>query len=94
MQVLLALHHLIPLDELNLMVPFLCLADNWLLSYPLLCTFVPWAGTDIYKMWFATVMQALQVLYHSTPLDEPILMVPFLSLADNWLLSSPPFPTS
>src|SRR5207302_1340121 len=46
------------------------------------------------KLRFATSMQALRALHHSIPLDEQIPMLPFLSLADAWLLSYPPFPTS
>ena len=46
------------------------------------------------RLRFATVMQGLRALHHSIPLDEQIPMLPFLSLADAWLLSYPPFPTS
>src|SRR5437879_13697726 len=43
------------------------------------------------RLRFATSVQALRALHHSIPLREPILMVPFPSLADNWLLSYLPF---
>src|SRR5437660_1934358 len=46
------------------------------------------------RLWFATSMQGLRALYRSIPLDQPIPIVPFLSLADAWLLSYPTFPTS
>src|SRR5437660_10414506 len=46
------------------------------------------------RLRFATSMQGLQALHRSIPLDEQIPMLPFLSLADAWLLSYPPFPTS
>ena len=45
------------------------------------------------RLRLATGMQALRALHHSIPLDELILMVPFPSLADNWLLSYLPFYT-
>src|SRR5437588_2389712 len=43
------------------------------------------------RLRLATGIQALRVIYHLIPLDEPILMVPFTSLADNWLRSYLPF---
>src|SRR5437868_6232560 len=133
-----ALYRSIPLNELIPTLPFLSLADAWLLSYPPFPTSRPFSQatpcivslillpavyqigramcrdnlnyvaeathsfvllflgqvlTDC-RLRFATSMQGLRALHHSIPLDELIPTLPFPSLADAWLLSYPPFPTS
>src|SRR5205807_1914608 len=62
-QALRALHHSIPLNELFLTVPFLSLADNWLLSY-----------TPFSTPLTSISMQSLRIIHHSIPLNERIPM--------------------